>query len=83
MKLLHAHLIDQELRRREEEINRLKGAHIAPGWGNQIRSYVLHPYKLLKDHGSDFESHDPTAVLDGNLDELLRSYLLNEVGNDT
>ncbi len=83
LRILKARLVNLQIQERAAEQARLKGEHISPGWGNQIRSYVLHPYKLVKDHRSDFESHDPTAVLDGNLDELLRSYLLNEVGNDT
>ena len=81
MKLLHAHLIDRELRRREEEISRLKGTHVAPGWGNQIRSYVLHPYKLVKDHRTGHESHDPQAVLDGDLNGFLRAGLVANVGS--
>ena len=83
LRILKARLVNLQIQERAAEQARLKGEHISPGWGNQIRSYVLHPYKLVKDHRSEFESHDPTAVLDGNLDELLRSYLLNEVGNDT
>lgn len=83
LRILKARLVNLQIQERAAEQARLKGEHISPGWGNQIRSYVLHPYKLVKDHRSDFESHDPSAVLDGNLDEMLRSYLLNEVGNDT
>ena len=83
MRILKARLVNLQIQERAAEQARLKGEHISPGWGNQIRSYVLHPYKLVKDHRSDFESHDPSALLDGNLDEMLRSYLLNEVGNDT
>ena len=83
LRILKARLVNLQIQARAAEQARLKGEHISPGWGNQIRSYVLHPYKLVKDHRSDFESHDPSAVLDGNLDQMLRSYLLNEVGNDT
>jgi peptide chain release factor 2 len=45
------------------------------GWGNQIRSYVLHPYKLVKDHRTEAESTDPDDVLDGNLDRMMKAYL--------
>ncbi len=51
------------------------GGKVAPEWGNQIRSYVLHPYKLVKDHRTKTESHDPDRVLDGDLDKFIESEL--------
>lgn len=81
MKILRARLLNLELQRRAEEQARLKGEHITPGWGHQIRSYVLHPYKIVKDHRSNYETQDPEAVLDGNLDDLLKAYLQNTVGD--
>ena len=45
------------------------------GWGSQIRSYVLHPYKMVKDHRTQFESSDPQKILDGDLDGFMKSYL--------
>ena len=74
LKVLEARLLERELERRAEEQARIKGEHISAAWGNQIRSYVLHPYKLVKDHRSGFEANDVDAVLDGGLDGLLRAY---------
>jgi peptide chain release factor 2 len=67
------------IRERLEERAKLKGDHIAAGWGNQIRSYVLHPYKMVKDHRSGFESTNPELVLDGELKPLMKAYLLSSV----
>ncbi len=72
MKLLKAKLwiLRQEEEKKEKE--KIKGGHIMPGWGNQIRSYVLHPYKLVKDLRTNYETSDANAVLDGNLDEFIK-----------
>jgi peptide chain release factor 2 len=83
MKVLEARLIEQELQRQTEEQARLKGEHVAAGWGNQIRSYVLHPYKMVKDHRTGYESSDPSSVLDGDLDELMKAYLKETMGQET
>ncbi|MFQ5860818.1 MAG: peptide chain release factor 2 [Dehalococcoidia bacterium] len=80
MKILRARLLELELQRQAQEQARLKGEHISPEWGNQIRSYVLHPYKLVKDHRTGYQASDPEAILDGDLDEALRAYLLHTVG---
>ncbi len=74
LKVLEARLLERELERKAEEQARLKGEHVSAGWGNQIRSYVLHPYKMVKDHRTSFETSDAEAVLDGELDPLLRAY---------
>ncbi len=81
MKVLRGWLIEQEIERQVEERARLKGEHVAAGWGNQIRSYVLHPYKLVKDHRTGYETTDPNAVLDGDLDAAMRAYLQWDIGN--
>ena len=74
LKVLEARLLERDLERKAEEQARLKGEHVSAGWGNQIRSYVLHPYKLVKDHRTGFETSDAEAVLDGEIDALLRAY---------
>ena len=77
MKILRARLMEIELRKRAEEKAMLKGDHVSAEWGNQIRSYVLHPYKMVKDHRTNFESTNPDLVLDGDLQGLIRAYLLS------
>lgn len=75
MKLLRAKLwvLQEEERKKEEQA--LKGGYVTPGWGNQIRSYVLHPYKMVKDLRTNVESSNPDSVLDGNLDEFIEEGL--------
>jgi len=75
LRILEARLLKLELAKRAEERARLKGERITAGWGNQIRSYVLHPYKMVKDHRTDYETSDAEAVLDGELDGFITAYL--------
>jgi len=82
LKILRARLLERELVRREEEKARLKGKRIAAGWGNQIRSYVLHPYKMVKDHRTDYETSNTDAVLDGELDGFITAYLRSILGKE-
>jgi len=82
LKILRARLLEMELEKREEERAKLKGRRIEAGWGNQIRSYVLHPYKMVKDHRTGYESSNPEAVLDGNLDDFITSYLRSLMGKE-
>jgi len=82
MKVLQARLLERELEHQTEEKARLKGEHVSAAWGNQIRSYVLHPYKMVKDHRTGYETSDAEAVLDGELDELLRAYQKATLGKD-
>ena len=83
MKVLRSRLLEIELNKKAEEQAKLKGEHVEAGWGNQIRSYVLHPYKLVKDHRSGFESTSPEAVLEGEIDPLLDAYLKAMIGTGT
>jgi peptide chain release factor 2 len=80
MKVLYGKLLEIDLQRRAEEQAKLKGEHVSAGFGNAVRSYVLHPYKLVKDQRSGFESSDPNAILDGDLDEMLKEYLTETMG---
>ena len=82
LKVLQARLLERELDRQAEEKARLKGEHVTAAWGNQIRSYVLHPYKMVKDHRTGFETSDAESVLDGELDELVRAYQKWSLGKD-
>jgi len=82
LKILQARLLELELARRAEERARLKGKRIAAGWGNQIRSYVIHPYKMVKDHRTDYQTSDTDTVLDGELDGFITAYLRSIVGKE-
>jgi peptide chain release factor 2 len=75
MKLLRSRLYEHELEKRRVEQERVENAKTDISWGHQIRSYVLHPYKLVKDHRTDYESHSPDEVLDGSLDTFVNSFL--------
>jgi peptide chain release factor 2 len=80
MRILRGRLYDRELKKQEEEQARLKGQHVEAGWGNQIRSYVLHPYKMVKDHRTSYEVGNAEAVLDGRLDDFIEAYLRYTIG---
>jgi peptide chain release factor 2 len=77
LKILKSRLVELEQERREAELAKERGAVPDTGFGgNAVRSYVLHPYQLVKDHRTDVEEGNAQAVLDGRLDELIRAYLL-------
>jgi peptide chain release factor 2 len=78
MKILRGRLLERRLVEREREVAALKGEHVEAGWGNQIRSYVLHPYQMVKDHRTDYETSATTAVLDGDLDAFMLAELERE-----
>jgi peptide chain release factor 2 len=80
MRVLRGKLYDIELQRVEEEQARLKGKHVEAGWGNQIRSYVLQPYQMVKDLRTEVETGNTTAVLDGELDMFIEAWLKEQVG---
>ncbi len=75
MKVLRARMLDLKRRQREEELAEIKGDYVSAEWGSQIRSYVLHPYQMVKDHRTNVEVGNAQAVLDGELDEFIDAYL--------
>ena len=75
MTILRSRLAQLQLEQHAEKLSELKGPNQSAEWGNQIRSYVLHPYKQVKDLRTRYETSDPDAVLDGNLDPLIDAYL--------
>jgi peptide chain release factor 2 len=81
LKVLEARLLEKELAKQAEEQAKIKGEHVSAGWGNQIRSYVLHPYKMVKDNRTNYETSDAEAILDGDLDGLLRAYQKATIGD--
>ena len=80
MQVLASRLLERELERREAERAQIRGDHVEPGWGNQIRSYVLQPYRMVKDLRTGVETSDTNAVLDGDIDEFSAAYLRDQVG---
>ena len=82
MKILQSRLLELELEKRAEERAKLKGKRIDAGWGSQIRSYVLHPYKMVKDHRTGYETGNSEAVLDGELDDFITAYLRSTLGKE-
>ena len=75
MRVLRARLLDLERQKREEQLAEIKGEHVSAEWGSQIRSYVLHPYQMVKDHRTNHERGNASAVLDGELTEFMEAYL--------
>ena len=80
MKILKARLYEQEMEKKKEEMDTLYKSKKDIAWGSQIRSYVLQPYRLAKDHRTNFESGNVDAVLDGDLDKFIEAYLLKAGG---
>ena len=81
MKVLLAKLLAVRRREQEEKMSQLRGEHAEIAWGNQIRSYVLHPYSLVKDNRTNVEVGDSQRVLNGDLDIFLEAYLRHELSN--
>ena len=75
MKILQSKLHQLELDKKAEERQELRGDYKSAEWSNQIRSYVLHPYKLVKDHRTNYDSSAPDEVLDGDLQPFMEAYL--------
>lgn len=75
IRILKARLYEKQAAEMAEKKEELKGGHVEAKWGNQIRSYVLHPYKMVKDHRTNWEEKNAESVLDGKLDNLVKAYL--------
>jgi peptide chain release factor 2 len=75
IRVLKARLLERALEEQEAEVRKLKGEHVEAGWGNQIRSYVLHPYQMVKDLRTGHETGNTQAVLDGDLDAFMQAEL--------
>ncbi|MHB8105486.1 MAG: peptide chain release factor 2, partial [Dehalococcoidales bacterium] len=73
-------LLELEIEKQAAEKAKMKGKRIDVGWGNQIRSYVLHPYRMVKDHRTDYETSNTEAVLDGEIDGFINAYLRSIMG---
>lgn len=82
-KVLRARLLDLMRQQQEQELAEIKGDYIQAEWGSQIRSYVLHPYQMVKDHRTGHETGNTQAVLDGDLDEFIEAYLRERIGQAT
>src|SRR5690348_4424432 len=80
LKLLKARLYELELKKREEETARLKGQHVQADFGTQIRSVIVHPYNIVKDHRTNAETSDTTGYLDGVIDQFIYAYLQDRAG---
>ena len=80
MRILKSQLYELELRKQREEIARIEGEKKKIEWGSQIRSYTLHPYKMVKDHRTGHESGNVLAVLDGDLNAFIKSFLMEFAG---
>ena len=80
MNMLKARLYEHEIKKKEQKTKNLESSKSDIGWGHQIRSYILHPYRLVKDNRTNFESSSPDKVLDGEIDDFLESslYRLND-----
>ncbi len=81
LRVLRARLLELKHEEREEKIAELKGEFTKIEWGSQIRSYVLHPYQMVKDHRTNFETGNPQAVLNGYIDDFIEAYLKYTLGN--
>lgn len=83
MKILKSRLYELEIEKKNEEKQKLENTKTEIGWGNQIRSYVMHPYKMVKDLRTRHETGNVDSVMDGNLDPFIRAYLLHTAGIET
>ena len=76
-KILRARLYEFELEKKRKELQTVEDSKLDIGWGSQIRSYVLHPYRMVKDHRTKCETSNTDRVLDGDIDEFIYQYLIH------
>jgi peptide chain release factor 2 len=81
MRVLKARLLEIKQQEQEEQLAEMRGEFKKVEWGSQIRSYVLHPYQMVKDHRTEYETGNTTAVLNGEIDGFIEAYLRQNVGN--
>lgn len=81
MKVLKSRLLKHEMEKEKEAVQELEDKKMDIGWGSQIRSYVFHPYNMVKDHRTKIETGNVQSVMDGNIDEFIRGYLVQSIGN--
>ena len=79
MKILRSRLHEAKMEKKRKELNQLEENKAEIAWGSQIRSYIFHPYNLVKDHRSKYETSNVNYVMDGNINEFIRNYLLSNV----
>ncbi len=77
MRVLRSRLLELKREEQDKQLSELRGEYVKAEWGSQIRSYVLHPYQMVKDHRTEYEMGNTSAVLDGDLDEFIAAYLQN------
>ena len=82
MKILKARLYQLEIDKEKEKNKELENQKLDIGWGSQIRSYVFHPYQLVKDHRTNYETGNTQSIMDGNINQFIRAYLLNSINNE-
>lgn len=79
MRMLKSRLYQLEIEKQEEELAEMRGEQKEIGWGSQIRSYIFHPYSMVKDHRTDVEVGNVQSVVDGNLDVFIDTYLRSQL----
>ena len=81
MRVLRSRLLEIKQQEQEEQIAELRGEYTKAEWGSQIRSYVLHPYQMVKDHRTNYEEGNTQAVLNGDIDDFIEAYLHQQMGD--
>jgi peptide chain release factor 2 len=82
MKVLKARMYQAEVEKEKEAMKDLEDTKMDIGWGSQIRSYVFHPYNMVKDHRTKEESGNVSAVMDGDIDKFIRAFLMSQLGRN-